>query len=96
MCGEGETNSKYFFNLEKRTSNKISINRLQLNNDNITIDHKTILQEMKHFYQTLYSPTSTADLDNLFEKEKQPVTIQPDDLAKMEKKNYRTRNPKYS
>ena len=51
---EGETNSKYFFNLEKRTSNKKSINRLQLNNDNITIDPKTILQEMKQFYQTLY------------------------------------------
>ena len=40
---------------------------------------------MKHFYQTLYSPTSTAGLDNFFEKEKQPVAIQPDDLAKMEK-----------
>ena len=82
---EGETNSKYFFSLEKRTSNKKSINMLQLNNDNITIDPKTILQEMKHFNQTLYSPTSTADLDNFFEQEKQPVAIQPDDLAKIEK-----------
>ena len=63
---EGETNSKYFFNLEKRTSNKKSIYKLQLNNDNITIDPKTILQEMKQFHQTLYSPTSTADLDNFF------------------------------
>ena len=39
---------------------------------------------MKQFYQTLYSPTSTADLDNCFE-EKQPAAIQPDDLVKMEK-----------
>ena len=81
----GETNSKYFFNLEKRTSNIKSINRLQLNNDTITSDQKTILQEMKHFYHTLYSPTSTVDLDKLFEKEKQPLAIQPDDLTKMEK-----------
>ena len=69
---EGETNSKYFFNLEKRTSNKKSINRLQLNNDNITIDPKTILQEMKQFYQTLYSPTSTAVLDNFLNKKSNP------------------------
>ena len=40
---------------------------------------------MKQFYQTLYSPTSTADLDNFFEQEKQPAAIQPDDLVKMEK-----------
>ena len=40
---------------------------------------------MEHFYQTLYSPASTADLDKFFEKEKQPVAIQPDELAKMEK-----------
>ena len=39
---------------------------------------------MDNFYQTLYSPKSTADLDNFFEKEKQPVAIQPDDLSKME------------
>ena len=39
---------------------------------------------MKHFYQTL-SSTSTADLDKFFEKEKQSVAIQLDDLTKMEK-----------
>ena len=42
---------------------------------------------MGNFYQTLYSPKSTADLDTFFEKEKQPVAIRPDDLAKMEKES---------
>ena len=40
---EGESNSKYFFNLEKRTSNIKSINRLQLANDTITMEPKNYL-----------------------------------------------------
>ena len=55
---EGESNSKYFFNLEKRTSNIKSINRLQQANDTITMEPKTILLEMKHFFIKPFSPTS--------------------------------------
>ena len=33
---EGEKNSRYFFNLEKRNSNLKSINRLKLNDNTIT------------------------------------------------------------
>ena len=51
---EGERNSRYFFNLEKRNSNLKSINRLELENNTITEDPTLILQEMKHFYESLY------------------------------------------
>ena len=82
---EGESNSKYFFNLEKRTSNIKSINRLQLANDTITMEPKTILLEMKHFYQTLFTNIPQTDHNEYFEKVRQPVTIPPDDIIKMEK-----------
>ena len=82
---EGESNSKYFFNLEKRTSNIKSINRLQLANDTITMEPKTILLEMKHFYQTLFTNIPQTDHNEYFEKVRQPVTIPPDDVIKMEK-----------
>ena len=82
---EGGSNSKYFFNLEKRTSNIKSINRLQLPNDTITMEPKTILLEMKHFYQTLFTNIPLTDHNEYFEKVRQPVTIPPDDVIKMEK-----------
>ena len=41
-CEEGEKNSRYFFNLEKRNSNLKWINRLELNDNTITEDPKTI------------------------------------------------------
>ena len=52
---EGEKNSRYFFNLEKRNSNLKSINRLELNDNTITADPKkyskwneTVLQKIIH------------------------------------------------
>ena len=48
---EGEKNSRYFFNLEKRNSNLKSINRLKLNDNTITEDPKNILNEMKQYYK---------------------------------------------
>ena len=47
--------SRYLFNLEKRNSNLKSINRLELNDNTITEDPKTILNEMKLYYKTLYT-----------------------------------------
>lgn len=82
---EGETCSKYFFNLEKRTSNIKSINRLRLKNDIITTNPKNILREMKQFYENLYSANNLADHGNYFEKLEKPVNIPPIDLSKMEK-----------
>ena len=58
---EGEKNSRYFFNLEKRNSNLKSINRLELSNTSITEDPDAILNEMKMYYQKLYRKTTTND-----------------------------------
>ena len=52
---EGERNSKYFFNIEKRNSYKKSINKLKISNSSITEDQSTILEEMKSFYKNLYT-----------------------------------------
>ena len=48
---EGERNSKYFFNIEKRNSYKKSINKLKIANSTITDDQNIILEEMKSFYK---------------------------------------------
>ena len=52
---EGERNSKYFFNIEKRNSYKKSINKLKIANSTITDDQNIILEEMKSFYKSLYT-----------------------------------------
>ena len=52
---EGEKNSKYFINLEKRNHNNKSINSLELRNGCITNDENEILNHQKLFYKHLYS-----------------------------------------
>ena len=56
---EGEKNSKYFFNLEKRVSNMKTIHRLRLQNDSIIKDPVKILNEMKNYYKILYTRVET-------------------------------------
>ena len=80
---EGETNSKYFFNLEKRTSNMKSINILQITGDIITDNPERILQEMKNFYQALYSSVNTNDVDRYFESIAEPQIIKDSDYTSM-------------
>ena len=59
---EGEKNTKYFLNLEKRNFNNTCIKTL-MNKDNQEItDMKQILQEQKRFYKKLYtSKTNKSD-----------------------------------
>ena len=80
---EGETNSKYFFNLEKRTSNMKSINILQITGDIITDNPERILQEMKFFYQALYSSVNSNDVDRYFESTAEPQIIKDSDYTSM-------------
>ena len=80
---EGETNSKYFFNLEKRTSDMKSINRLQITGDIITDNPERILQEMKIFYQALYSSVNSNDVDRYFESTAEPQIIKDSDYTSM-------------
>ena len=57
-----ERNTKYFSNLEKKRAECKKINRLTVNNHELT-KSKDILQETKHFYQELYSKRQTG-IDN--------------------------------
>ena len=51
----GEKNSKYFLNLEKRNFLRRKISKLKLSSGEETDDAKTILEEEKTFYKSLYS-----------------------------------------
>ena len=51
---EEERDSRYVYDLEKINSSLRSINRLELENNTITEDPTVILQEIKHFYASLY------------------------------------------
>ena len=55
---EGERNTKYFFNLEKRNFQKKCISRLRTENGVVT-DAKGILEEERSFYNRLYSSNIT-------------------------------------
>ena len=72
---EGEKNSKYFFNIEKRNSYKKSINKLRLPDKSITENQETILTEMKSFYKNLYSKQTLEDSDTFLNKINPPTTI---------------------
>ena len=52
---EGEINTKYFLNLQKRHFNKKTIKQLQLDKKGVINTDDKILQEAKSFYQNLYS-----------------------------------------
>ena len=51
---EGERNSKYFCNLEKRHYTDKSFSTLERNDGEITNDPKVIKEEVLNFYETLY------------------------------------------
>ena len=57
----GNKNTKYFYNLEKRNGNIKSINRLELSNSIVTEDQNEILLQMKKYYADLYTSTKIAD-----------------------------------
>ena len=52
---EGEKNSKYFINLEKRQSSNKTINRPQLQDGIITENPQKILTEQRNLYMQLYT-----------------------------------------
>ena len=52
---EGEKNTKYFLNLEKRHFNTKTIRQLQLENSSVIKTDEEILTEAKSFYQNLYA-----------------------------------------
>ena len=54
---EGEKSTKYFLNLEKRNFNNKNLDRLMLQNGDISTNCEQILEEEKRFYQKLYTTT---------------------------------------
>ena len=70
---EGEKNTKYFLNLEKRHYNRAAISQLKLENENFVTTDKEILSECETFYKTLYSSNNGSQnerADKLFLKRK--------------------------
>ncbi|KAL9966672.1 hypothetical protein ACROYT_G024784 [Oculina patagonica] len=51
----GEKNSKYFLNLEKTRCGKTAVRRLYDSTGKITVNPKSIINELRDFYQNLYS-----------------------------------------
>jgi hypothetical protein len=52
---EGEKNTKYFLNLEKRHDKQRVISQIKLGNENFVTTDKEILSECETFYKCLYS-----------------------------------------
>ena len=63
----GEKNSSYFLNLEKRNFLRKKISKLKLSNGEETDDAKTILEEEKAFYKNLYSTRNVNPNDSEFD-----------------------------
>ena len=51
----GERNSKYFSNLEKRNYAQKHVSKVQITPTELITERKTILQEERKFYETLYT-----------------------------------------
>ena len=75
---EGEKNTKYFLNLEKRHFNKKTIKSLQLADNSIIKTDSEILKEAESFYRQLYSSCSPQVDDtyaNIFFPEENTVML---------------------
>ena len=61
----GEKCNKYFLNLSKRSYNKRHIKKLKSSAGSTIEDSKTILNEMKNYYQQLYTSQGQTSPDQL-------------------------------
>ena len=52
---KGEKNNNYFLNLEKANKNKSTIRSIVHENGEVVKDQKTISNEIKEFYESLYT-----------------------------------------
>ena len=57
---EGEKPTNYFFNMERRNFNKKIISELATPEGYVTNDEKQIMEEIKSFYENLYSSSKNA------------------------------------
>ncbi len=61
---EGERSSKYFCNLEKRSCDKKSINRIRIADQSVITEKNHILEEIEKYYSNLYKYSSVNGNDN--------------------------------
>ena len=61
----GETNSKYFLNLEKYHASKKSVRKLLKADNTYTEDKKEILSMLKQYYEELYSSKCSKNLNDI-------------------------------
>ena len=83
---EGEKNSAYFFNLEKRNSEKKSIEELDIGTEKkskIIKDQNEILNEMKGFYKKLYSAEKLNKPENFIKNLSQSPSVPLEKLEKL-------------
>ena len=82
---EGEKNTKYFLNMQKRHFDKKTIKQLQSDKKGVINTDDQILQEAKSFYQNLYSTLS--DQANLRNEDIFSPKISQKDLMNSRKTN---------
>ena len=86
---EGERNSKYFCQLEKKNFIEKTIPKLIKDNGETVTDQEDILKEQKEFYKSLYTSKETtqdADTENtFFPKDKLIRTLTVDESLDLEK-----------
>ena len=82
---EGERNSSSFFNIEKRSSHKKSINKLRVSETEITKDQTQILGHMKDFYRKLYSKKTLQDADTFLNSLEPPNTVSEEQSITLKK-----------
>jgi len=60
---EGEKSSKYFCNLEKRSCERKSIHRIELDDQSVITDKQVIFDKIHEFYTNLYSTVDDSESD---------------------------------
>jgi len=65
-CKQGESNSKYFYRLERRNHSTKHITELRLPNKTTITEPQEILNEEYRFYNELYSSTGVSPGDEQF------------------------------
>ena len=63
---KGEKNNKYFLNLEKSNKKKSCVRKIFTSDETLTINPKTILSELEHFYSNLYKTKNDDDSERKF------------------------------
>jgi hypothetical protein len=82
--GDGEKNSKYFCNLEKRNFVQKAMCFIQKDNGETIHDSKSITSEAKSFYETLYASKETDILDEAIDTNLEHPTLTNEERDSLE------------